>query len=114
VLASVGELGVIDSGTQVTFEEKAGPVVLSIRPREGQGIWCELSAPERLSLGPVISTASLAAAVSLPDDAVVTATHPPRVVSVGLPFIVAQLKDRAALERARPRMDGAEALMLKA
>ena len=111
VLASAGELGVIDSGTQVTFEEKAGPVVLSIRRREGQGIWCELSAPERLSLGPVISTASVAAAVSVPDEAVVTATHPPRVVSVGLPFIVAQLKDRAALERARPRMDGVEALM---
>ncbi len=111
VLASVGELGDMGSGTQVTFDEKAGPVVVSISRPEGQGLWCELSAPERLSLGQSISISSLAAAVSLSPDEIVTTTHPPRVVSVGLPFVVAQLRDRAALERARPSMDAVDALM---
>jgi trans-2,3-dihydro-3-hydroxyanthranilate isomerase len=111
VLASAGELGDIASGIQITFEEKAGPVLLSIQRRAGQGVCCELTAPQRLSLGQSISTESVAAAVSLPADAIVTTTHPPRVVSVGLPFIIAQLRDRAALERARPSMDALEALM---
>jgi trans-2,3-dihydro-3-hydroxyanthranilate isomerase len=111
VLASSGELGDIGSGTQVTFEEKAGPVVVSIHRREGHGLRCELTAPERLSLGQSLSTLSVAAAVSLAPDDIVTTTHPPRVVSVGLPFVVVQLRDRAALERARPSMDALEALM---
>jgi trans-2,3-dihydro-3-hydroxyanthranilate isomerase len=111
VLASSGELGDIGSGTQVTFEEKAGPVVVSIHRREGQGLRCELTAPERLSLGQSLSIPSVAAAVSLAPDDIVITTHPPRVVSVGLPFVVVQLRDRAALERARPSMDALEALM---
>jgi trans-2,3-dihydro-3-hydroxyanthranilate isomerase len=102
VLATTGELGDIGSGIRVTFEEKAGPVAISIAQREGQGVWCELTAPERLSLGRSISLPELAAAVSLAPGDVVTTNHPPRVISVGLPFVVAQLRDRAALERARP------------
>jgi trans-2,3-dihydro-3-hydroxyanthranilate isomerase len=111
VLASSGELGDIGSGAQVMFEEKAGPVAVSIHRRDGQGLRCELTAPERLSLGQSLSTRSVAAAVSLAPEDIVTTTHPPRVVSVGLPFIVVQLKDRAALERARPSLDALEALM---
>jgi len=49
--------------------------------------------------------------VSLRPDEVVTRTHPPRVASVGLPFLIAELKDRATLERARTSMVGLEALV---
>ena len=49
-LATAGELGPIDGSITVTFEEKAGLVPVSIHQREGR-IWCELSAPQRLSLG---------------------------------------------------------------
>ena len=49
-LASIGELGNIDEGLNIIFEEKAGPVPISIR-QVGADIWCELKAPESLSLG---------------------------------------------------------------
>ncbi len=111
VLATAGALGDIGSGSQVTFDEKAGPVVVSIKRREGQGIYCELTAPGRLSLGPTVPISALAAAVSLSPEDIVTTIHPPRVASVGLPFIVVQLKDRGALERARPNMPGLDVLL---
>jgi len=109
-LAAAGEFGPLDEPITVTFEEKAGVVPIAIQRRDGTGIWCELAAPGRLSLGKTISPASLAAAVSLTADAVVTTTHPPQVASVGLPFLFAELRDRAALERARPDMGGVDAL----
>jgi trans-2,3-dihydro-3-hydroxyanthranilate isomerase len=109
VLATVGELGPIETPMTVTFEEKAGPVPITIRQREGT-LWCELSAPERLTLGKTVSPESLASAVSLVPADVVTTTHPPQVASVGLPFLVAELRDRAALERARVDTPGLEAL----
>ena len=109
-LAAAGEFGPLDEPITVTFEEKAGVVPIAIQRRDGTGIWCELAAPGRLSLGKTISPASLAAAVSLTADDLVTTTHPPQVASVGLPFLFAELRDRAALERARPDMGGIDAL----
>jgi len=108
-LATAGEFGPIDGSITVTFEEKAGLVPVSIQRREGR-IWCELSAPQRLSLGKIISAEMVAAAVSLNPDYVVTRTHEPRVASVGLPFLMAELVDRAALERARVNMNGIDAI----
>ncbi len=109
-LAAAGELGPIDTSITVTFEEKAGEVPVSIHKRERGLIWCELSAPERLSLGRTVSARALASAVSLDADDIVTATHLPRVASVGLPFVIAEVKDRLTLGRARPKMDALEAL----
>lgn len=108
-LATAGEFGPIDRPITVTFEEKAGLVQVSIQKREGR-IWCELSAPQRLSLGKVIPAEMVAAAVSLDPDAIVTRTHQPQVASVGLPFLLAELADRTALERARVNMNGIDAI----
>ena len=108
-LAAAGEFGPIEESITVTFEEKAGLVPVSIHRREGR-IWCELSAPQRLSLGKKISAEMVAAAVSLHPDDIVTRTHEPRVASVGLPFLMAELGDRAALERARINMTGIDAI----
>jgi trans-2,3-dihydro-3-hydroxyanthranilate isomerase len=109
-LARAGEFGPIESPSRVTFEEKAGPVSVSIHQRPGSSIWCELTAPTRLSLGKTVPAQTLAAAVSLSPEAVVTRTHLPQVASVGLPFIFAELKDRAALARAQPNPAGIETL----
>jgi trans-2,3-dihydro-3-hydroxyanthranilate isomerase len=109
-LATAGEFGEIDSSTSVIFEEKAGLVAITIQRREGDRFWCELAAPQRLSLGQTVSVQSLAKAVSLTPDDVVTRTHLPQVASVGLPFLMAELKDRDALARARVNMEGLEAL----
>ncbi len=109
-LASIGEFGTIDGSMTVTFEEIAGLVPVAIERRADGKLWCELSAPEKLSIGKKFSAEMLAAAVSLNADDVVTATHLPLVASVGLPFIVAELRDRAALERARCFMPGVDAI----
>jgi len=109
-LATAGSFGPIQQPITVTFEEKAGVVPIAIRRREDGVIWCELQAPERLSLGKPLSPAVVAAAVGLGESDVVTTAHQPMVASVGLPFVMCELKDRRALERARIDVNGFEAL----
>lgn len=101
VLAAAGELGNLDAVSTVTFEELAGIVPVAIERRSDGAIWCELVAPERLSLGKILATEKVAAAISLPPEEVLTRTHPPRVASVGLPFVFVEVATRAALVRAR-------------
>ena len=109
-LAAAGELGDLAAPLTVTFEEGAGLVPVRIERRDGGTIVCELRAPKRLSRGLAFTAQELAAAVSLDAEEVVTANHPPQVISVGLPFIAAELRDRAALERSRASMPGIDAL----
>ena len=110
VLATAGEFGPIETSITVTFEEKAGLVPVEIHQQPGKPIWCELEAPGQLSLGPTVAAHAVASAVSLNPDDIITRTHEPQVASVGLPFLMAELTDRGALERARPNMDGLDAL----
>src|SRR4029450_64209 len=49
-------------------------------------------------------------AVSLVEGAIVTNTHEAQVISVGLPFVVVELRDRAAVGRARVNIKGFEAI----
>ena len=111
VLASTGEFGEIRSSLSVTFAEKAGLVLITIREEQGRVVSCELAAPQSLSLGKSISAELLASAVSLATEDVVTETHQPQVASVGLPFLMTELRDRAALERARVNAAGVEAIL---
>jgi trans-2,3-dihydro-3-hydroxyanthranilate isomerase len=108
-LATTGALGSIDTPLTVTFEEKAGLVPITVERREGL-IRCELAAPERLTLGRSVSAEIMARALSLTPEDILTRTHPPQVASVGLRFLFTELRDRHALERARPRLEGFEAL----
>ena len=111
VLATMGAFGPLDAPTSVTFEEQAGPVPIAIQRREGGRIWCELTAPQGLTLGQTVSAQSVAAAVSLSADDILTTAHAPQVASVGLPFLIAELRGRDALERARPDASGLEGLI---
>jgi trans-2,3-dihydro-3-hydroxyanthranilate isomerase len=52
----------------------------------------------------------IASAVSLNREDIVMDTHHPQICSVGLPFVFTELRDRAALERARINMSGFDAL----
>ncbi len=99
-LAHIGDFGDINAETNITFEEQAGPVPIVVR-KSTTGIWCELKAPEALFIGKTISPDLAAAALTLSSDDIVTGTHLPQVASVGLPFLMVELKDRAALEKAR-------------
>ncbi|RBP48872.1 PhzF family phenazine biosynthesis protein [Arenicella xantha] len=100
VLAVTGEIEEFESSTEITFEEKAGLVPIVIRKQDHQ-IWCEFRAPEKLSFGELVTTNSMAAVLSLKENEIVTSTHYPQVASVGLPFLIVELRDRAALARAK-------------
>jgi trans-2,3-dihydro-3-hydroxyanthranilate isomerase len=109
-LATAGLLGPINGTVTVTFEELAGLVPVVIDRSEAGALRCELRAPEPLSRGRTVPAATLAEAVSLDAADIVTRTHEPVVASVGLPFLMVELRDRAALERARARVDRLEVL----
>ena len=111
VLSASGVFDMSETPVTVTFEEKAGVVPITIHQRPGGRIWCELAAPQNLSFGKTLSVQSVARAVSLTKDDIVTKVHQPQVASVGLPFLMVELRDRAALERARPNIQGFEGLV---
>ena len=108
VLASCGELEEFDVSTEIVFEEKAGLVGISLRRSDEGVISCELKAPQALSLGQVLPVEMLADALSLSASEIVTDTHPPMVVSVGLPFVMVELRDQSALQKASIYADGFE------
>ena len=111
VLATSGAFGDLDEPRTVVFEEDAGLVPVAIARGADGRIRCELTAPQPLSRGGAVPVASLAAAMGLQADDIVTTAHEPLVASVGLPFIIAELRDRAALERGRLDVAGAERLL---
>lgn len=83
------------------FEEAAGLVPVRLL-RTGQILTgAELTAPEPLSVGATVSAADAARCVGLSAEDIVIEHHPPQVLSVGLPFLVAQVASRDALRRAR-------------
>ncbi len=110
MLATHGELGDVGLNHAVTFEEKAGLVPIAITRRPAGRFHCELKAPEPLSLGSAVPVAAVAAAASLAEADIVTATHQPQAGSVGLGFLLAEVRDRAALARARPSVAALERL----
>lgn len=98
VLASCGELGDIEEETQITFEEQAGLVPVTIRDMSENQWWCELKAPEPLSLGKKLPVEEVAGILSLEPSDIEISNHLPQQASVGLPFVMVELKTRSALE----------------
>jgi trans-2,3-dihydro-3-hydroxyanthranilate isomerase len=111
VLAATGAIPADRAVAEVVFEEGAGPVPLSIRCVGGKPVFCELTAPQPLTLGAEASVDAVAASLGLDPDAIVTGTHPPQVASAGLPFLFVELRDRKTLAAARVRPDEHAALM---
>jgi trans-2,3-dihydro-3-hydroxyanthranilate isomerase len=111
VLAAIGALPAGGETLQVVFEEAAGPVPVAIRYRDGHPVYCELTAPQALTLGATPPVGAVAASLGLSPDTVLTSTHPPQVASAGLPFLVVELRDRTALAEARVRHEEHAALM---
>jgi trans-2,3-dihydro-3-hydroxyanthranilate isomerase len=74
------------------FEEGAGLVPVEIlRGGNGRVTGAMLTAPQPLSIGDKIPADAVASCLSLEPGSVVTARHEPVVVSVGLPFVVAEV-----------------------
>ena len=100
VLATAGELGEFGEFTEVVFEEKAGLVRISIRKSDQGAISCELKAPQVFSLGKELPAEMVAEALGLSASEIVTDIHSPIVASVGLPFVMVELRDRSVLQKA--------------
>ena len=106
VLASSGAIGDFHESTEIIFEEKAGLVPILLRKFDDSSIWCELQAPEKLSIGKTVSAEDLASAISVDSSDIIVDTHPPQQASVGLPFVIAELKNTQALEQASINIKG--------
>jgi trans-2,3-dihydro-3-hydroxyanthranilate isomerase len=103
VLARQGAVFGRPIGEQMWFEERAGLVGVAVMRDSAGGVGgATITAPRALEVGQEVATDLVAACASLSAEDVVVATHTPRIVSVGLPFVVAELASRAALARARP------------
>jgi trans-2,3-dihydro-3-hydroxyanthranilate isomerase len=87
---------------RLKFEEGAGLVSVEIFQEGGSVVGAELTAPQPLSRLTQFGSEQVAACASLSAKDVVTERHSPLIVSVGMPFLVAELGSRDALRRARP------------
>ena len=94
-----------DLGPVVEFEEAAGLVPVALLEEDGEVVGAELTAPESLSRRSAVAVDEVAACLSLSPEDVETSRHEPHVISVGLPFLVAELTTRDALRRAADRPD---------
>src|SRR5258708_15885947 len=90
---------------RLVFEEKAGLVPVEILIEDGKVVGAELTAPQGLKKLTQLTAEQAAACASLTAADIRTDRHPPQIVSVGLPFLVAELASRDALRRARPDAD---------
>ena len=100
-LANEGLFGDIKETMEVTFEEKAGLVPVSIILDSSDQIWCELAAPEPLSIGDSVPADMVAKSLSLNEVDIVTDIHSPETASVGLPFLFVEIASLSALQIAQ-------------
>jgi trans-2,3-dihydro-3-hydroxyanthranilate isomerase len=90
---------------RLLFEEKAGLVPVEILIADGKVVGAELTAPQGLKKLTQLTAEQAAACASLAAADIRTDRHAPQIVSVGLPFLVAELASRDALRRAKPDAD---------
>lgn len=87
---------------RLVFEERAGLVAVEILNENGSVVGAELTAPQPLSKLRSLGAEQAAACGSLSAADIRADRHSPLIVSVGLPFLVAELTSREALRHARP------------
>jgi trans-2,3-dihydro-3-hydroxyanthranilate isomerase len=87
---------------RLRFEELVGTVAIEILKDNGTVVGAELTAPQPLKKLSQFSAGQAAACGSLAATDIRTERHPPLIVSVGMPFLVAEVSSRDALRRAKP------------
>jgi trans-2,3-dihydro-3-hydroxyanthranilate isomerase len=104
VLARRGSVFGQPVGEQMRFEELAGLVDVTILHGDGVITGAAIIAPRPLEVGQEVAVDMVAACIALSPEDIATTTHPPRIVSVGLPFVVTELASRTALAQAKPNV----------
>ena len=106
VLAATGEIALSGAETGIVFEEGVGPVPVTIRAEDGRPVFSQLSVAKLPEFGSEAPSAEdVAAMLSLDPGDVLSGKDHPQMVSCGVPFLYAPLKDRAAVARAKIRRD---------
>ena len=101
VLGWLGEIDLRGDATEIVFEEGAGPVPVTIRASGGRAESAELVAPRPPELRKGPGATELAALLSLDPSELRYDAGLPEACSCGLPFLIIEVRDAAALGRAR-------------
>jgi trans-2,3-dihydro-3-hydroxyanthranilate isomerase len=96
VLAQLGLLGLPAGGGEMILQEGIGPVPVKIGP-PGPVTRTQFTITRSVESAPAVDPAAVAAALSLPADAVLETWF----ASVGVKFCFARVKDRDAVDRAQ-------------
>ena len=110
LLCAAGDVALDGDETRLVFEEGVGPVPVLVR-RDGAGGpgFCQLSVAQLPSTqGPSPDAAAVAEALSLGTEDLVGGAWAPAGMSCGLPFLMVPVRSRAAVARARVRIDAWE------
>lgn len=82
------------------LEGATGPVNVKLLKEQGKILGAELTAPHSLKRRAQAVDEEAAACLGLDPSEISTQVHPPQVISVGVPFLVAEVKTRHALRGA--------------
>jgi trans-2,3-dihydro-3-hydroxyanthranilate isomerase len=91
-------------GDRLLFEEKAGVVSVDLMRQAGVVTGATIRAPRALQTLDAVPVQVVAECASISIGDIDLQTHAPRFVSVGLPFVIAELNDLAALNAACPNL----------
>lgn len=106
VLASIGAIELTGARTEIVFEEKVGPVRVTIRADDGHPVFAQLSVAKLPEVGPPPPPHDvLARMLTLESSDFLGGNFAPQAVSCGLPFLIVPLRDVDAVRRARLRLD---------
>ncbi|MGK9054741.1 PhzF family phenazine biosynthesis protein [Neorhizobium petrolearium] len=104
VLGRQAELFGRPVGDSLRFEEIAGLVEIELLREENAVIGATIRAPQPLTVSDEVALELIAGCASIKTGNIRTSGHKPVVVSVGLPFAVAELESLDALAAARPNI----------
>ena len=106
VLAAIGEIALTGALTHIVLEEGVGPVPVAIRAERGQPVFAQLSVAKLPEVGPPPPARdALADVLGLEPADLLDGAWAPQALSCGLPFLFVPVRDRAAVARARVRLD---------
>jgi trans-2,3-dihydro-3-hydroxyanthranilate isomerase len=105
-LTATGRVPLTGAETRLVLGENVGPVPVLVRAEDGRPGFAQLSVAQLpREETPVASAAIIAEVLSLGADDLLGGDYAPRVGSCGLPFLLVPVRDRAAVARARVRLD---------